>query len=438
MDLFFSGDKGQLSSKGRANIEILLDNTTIIPFRWKNLFICFYCGKHTNEASEIREHAENHAKSGTIKTTEILSKLRGSDKCVKLDVSNLTCKLCKVNFLAVDDIVDHLIQDHDLEYQKEVFMYMRQYNLSKSKCPECSESFLYASFLIKHVDETHNLWTFPCDKCSHEFSAEEYLETHISEVHRIRDKNSKIKEINTIIKDISTIVNMSNVTPFKGCRSNRYFDCYSCSNTFDDFKELCNHHASNHIPFSMQPDKLIVLKVDTADLACRECSDYFTDVQNLIDHLRLKHDVGICDGALECIQQFEIAESYSCRLCNASFDKYSLLARHISAHHAPRPVLCQHCGLGFNSFSCYNKHSKRCTGNETDTNEDTHETVYNSEDHYKMWLKNKGIDVAAKKTGNDVGVKRKKLEVAQKNDKTNILKTSAKAKKANSSRKRRK
>ncbi|XP_028156448.1 zinc finger protein 423-like [Ostrinia furnacalis] len=337
VDLFFSGDKGLLKApRRRANIQLLLSSTNVIPFRWKNLFMCFYCGKHTNEPSELRKHTESHGNPC------LLMKFRGTETAIKLDISNLTCKLCKTQFLALDDVIDHLVAEHEVNYTREIFTYMQPYDLARSKCPECSESFVYYSFLIKHVEEAHPPKNFICAWCQSEFSSEGYLETHKLDVHEEYKTNN----------GIMTIVNKSTATPFEGYYDGK-FNCYSCTESYKDFGDLRDHHLANHSEFTVEECSQKPLSLETSDLKCRECSSSHDDVKTFVEHLKSVHEIEISEAAVE-VKQIKIDKSltFTCCMCDESFDKFMLLTRHLEEH--SRAMLCDFCGAQ------NNRHKKSC------------------------------------------------------------------------------
>lgn len=362
---FFAGYNSKSRSseftvtRRRNNLKILLHNTGALPFRWKNLFICFYCGKHTTEVSDIRNHTQSHGKCTLMEHS--FRQMKSSQVDLKLDVSDLTCKLCNVVFLSLDDIIDHLIKEHDLNYDKTVCMYMQQYYLSKSKCPECNQSFVYSSFLINHVDESHPIVSFPCERCHDDFSSAEYYQEHWDLMH------SDSKESDPATEEIVTLLKMSNALIFKYKQKPK---CFFCDELFDNFAILREHMRTTHEdPNYSKVKSSNNVKLILNDLACKYCVDNFGDLEDLAQHLREEHNAEIDQASLQYVQRFKVddtVENYTCYMCKEQVRNFVLLLKHVKDNHTVAlcpPVLCPKCGMTFKTPITFNQHFERTHSN---------------------------------------------------------------------------
>lgn len=103
---------------------------------------------------------------------------------IKIDISLITCEVCEETLPSYEEIVSHLFDKHELEYDKEVDMAIEEYKLSDLSCTGCDEKFTYFGYLVSHVNNTHPKNCLICDNCNQKFNKRRDLFSHVKNYHR--------------------------------------------------------------------------------------------------------------------------------------------------------------------------------------------------------------------------------------------------------------
>ncbi|KAG7298333.1 hypothetical protein JYU34_017935 [Plutella xylostella] len=170
------------SLRRRRNLEILFNNTSVIPFKWRGKYLCFYCGKDIADYTELRKHTKGHGNCH-IKDYSIRL-VRSADVEIKVDISEIVCEICNEPFSNLEDIKMHLSNKHHLPYDQDVELSLAAYRLVDLNCMECDEKFTFFRHLVNHVNTRHPKNVCVCDKCSQSFNKRRDLESHIRNYHQ--------------------------------------------------------------------------------------------------------------------------------------------------------------------------------------------------------------------------------------------------------------
>ncbi|XP_045506141.1 PR domain zinc finger protein 5-like isoform X1 [Colias croceus] len=171
------------SMRIRRNLETLFNNTSIIPFKFRGKYLCFFCSKYVEEYAELRRHTKEHGEC-TI-GTHSLKAIRGvSNVEIKIDVSEISCEVCKDMFLSINDVIDHLLEKHKIDYDKGIDMPLEEYRLKDLACVACDAKFTFFGYLVSHVNSNHPKNTFTCDTCQQKFNKKRDLFSHTKNYHR--------------------------------------------------------------------------------------------------------------------------------------------------------------------------------------------------------------------------------------------------------------
>ncbi|XP_068625791.1 PR domain zinc finger protein 5-like isoform X2 [Battus philenor] len=171
------------SMRRRRNLQIIFNNTSVIPFKWRGKYLCFYCSKHVVNYDELRSHTRSHGDCSI--GDHSLKVLKGGQNMeIKIDVSDVTCQLCKEPFPALNEAIDHINGKHNLDYDRQVIMAIEEYRLSDLKCLSCDERFTYFGYLVSHVNNVHPKNCLICDICKQKFNKKRDLFSHIKNYHR--------------------------------------------------------------------------------------------------------------------------------------------------------------------------------------------------------------------------------------------------------------
>ncbi|XP_023939802.2 zinc finger protein 808 [Bicyclus anynana] len=439
------------SVRRRKNLETLFNNSTIVPFKWRGKYLCFYCGLSFIDYVEFRRHTDAHEPCSI--TDDALKVIKGNHIEIKVDISEMTCQICLEPFESLTEVVDHLIGKHDLEYDKTVDIPFQEYSLLDCQCRLCDQKFTYFGNLIMHTNNAHPKNSFVCDNCGLTFNKKRDLALHLRNFHKygghqcdecakvfpnrvllINHKNNfhfrrcqlcdayfpsytlfhrhmesdhpgqkvcsycskkfkhatslrhhlrscgsksntvkvpvfpeetfrpkQKRDIKQIRKNIQCILNMSTAVPF---RFFSRFSCFHCSKNFVDFEELKTHVFDEH-PVCDLNDKSMkkckgertTVKIDISELSCKVCSQSMDDLDDLIDHLIMKHDAIYDKSITDCFDPFKvIKDNIPCNICPQQFRYFGSLLRHINSEHSNNNKICDHCGRTFKNVANLNVH----------------------------------------------------------------------------------
>lgn len=169
--------------KRRKNLQTLFNNTTIIPFKWRGKYRCFYCSENITEYGDLRKHTLSHGKC-TLEDHSIKVIKGGHNMEVKIDISDITCEKCSEHFQSFNEIVSHLIAKHKLQYDSTIETVLEPYKLDDLTCHLCLEKFTYFGYLVSHMNNNHPKNCHICDKCEQKFNKRRDLFSHIKNYHR--------------------------------------------------------------------------------------------------------------------------------------------------------------------------------------------------------------------------------------------------------------
>ncbi|XP_064075964.1 zinc finger protein 135-like isoform X4 [Vanessa tameamea] len=166
----------------RLNLQILFHNTSVIPFKWRGKYLCFYCGEDFKSYENLKEHTKDHGVCSD--KDRALRLVKSADVEVKIDVSQISCNICHENFMQLEEIISHLVDTHNLPYDRRVNLSIAPYRLSDLSCLMCDEKFNYLKKLIVHVNTDHPSQDLNCVQCQQKFNKTRDLDAHIRTKHR--------------------------------------------------------------------------------------------------------------------------------------------------------------------------------------------------------------------------------------------------------------
>ncbi|XP_045489582.1 zinc finger protein 62 isoform X4 [Pieris rapae] len=297
----------------RPHLLTLINNTSVIPFKGQNS--CLFCDK-TLEYDELNKHIKSHGPN-VIMNTNIPDE-------VKVDVSVTVCEKCNIVFENFDNLRQHLLDEH-----------------------------AFVDFNLKPVK-----LTLSCDNCKKVFTSKLGLKYHLS---RCKDSSNRTKVIK---QNIAILLNMSTALPFKYFMNR--FRCFHCSKDFVQFDSLKEHSVKQHTHCDLKSKSMkflkgrdISLKIDISNLSCKVCSEKYSDVSALIDHLIVNHKAAY-DTTVEYLQSFKIAkDSIPCPFCSDVFQYFRKLLEHINLLHSVENFVCAYCGQTFGNNYNYRAHISR-------------------------------------------------------------------------------
>ncbi|XP_072943131.1 uncharacterized protein [Epargyreus clarus] len=373
------------SERRRNNLKILFDNTSIIPFKWRGKYLCFYCGKEYSDYADFKKHTKSHSMC-TIQDYDNKFIKRTNEE-IKLDISEINCELCTEPFTSVDEIVNHLIGKHDLEYDKEVDMPFQEYMLEDSRCQYCGVQFAYFGYLIIHINTAHPQNSFICNDCGLTFNKKRSLGFHIRYNHR--RGGYLCDECPDLFESQGLLDKHKNTFHFRKCNTcNLSFVSYSllkkhkqlehsdnkcpyCDQAYQSRQGLIQHLRACKDKIVLKSDKQIypqenvlepkkpqknltqkrqnivcILNMSTAipfkffaKFSCFHCSKKFTEFDELKEHTVAEHP--ICDLKSKCIKKCKgeravvriDVSSLACKECCETMDDFDTLIDHLISKH---------------------------------------------------------------------------------------------------------
>ncbi|XP_013164615.1 PREDICTED: zinc finger protein 62 homolog isoform X2 [Papilio xuthus] len=378
-----------VSERRRRNLQILFNNTTLLPFKWRGKCLCFYCGESYADYNDFRKHTKSH---GPCTTKDYSLKLiKGNQIEIKIDVSQISCEKCNETFKTLKEIVDHLVEKHGLDYDKTIDTKIQEYRLLDFQCLHCDLQFKYFGFLINHVNSTHPRNNYICDDCGATYNKKRDLTLHFR--HNHRKGGYPCTECLETFKSHNLLRKHQNDYHFRKCKiCGVNFATYSMllkhvqSEHPDDGTAKCPHCAKqlhspqglkqhihkckvnfikidhpvddNFTDVLLQPKKKqnlkqirqniqCVLNMSTAlpfkffaKYCCFYCSNKFVEFDELKEHTLLEHP--ICDLQSKSMKKckgeritvkVDIA-NLSCKICGEHFENLDILIDHLIIKHA--------------------------------------------------------------------------------------------------------
>lgn len=329
----------------RRNLQILLNNTTLIPFKWRGKYLCFYCGDDTKTPDRLRKHTKGHGPCSD--RDRAIRLVKSADAEIKIDVSDVTCEICSESFPFLDEIIDHLIFKHQLPYEKDIDMLVSAYRLVDLQCLLCDKSFTFLSKLISHMNTDHPNNSFECSECKKTFNKKRDLDSHLRAHHK------------------------------------KYHACTKCGETFPTNSALQIHRSNAHSStcnicfqvFSSDGKRLAHLKSDhdTEQSKCGFCNKVLTTKQAFIRHAancehKPKEETVVIDDEEKKMSVKEIRNSLAaifnmttalpfkffmnrlrCFYCTRDFTTCEELKEHSLSEHP-------HCDISFKSMRLRNRY----------------------------------------------------------------------------------
>ncbi|XP_045456948.1 zinc finger protein 665-like [Melitaea cinxia] len=237
--------------------------------------------------------------------------IKGRDINVKIDISNLTCKLCFENPIALNDLINHLISKHHVNYDKSIDC-LQPFRVVKDNmpCPICPDTvFRYFKKLLEHMNEFHSDNNIVCAHCGLTFRGHPNYRAHMSRYHRS-----------------------------KACQ------CPDCNMEFWNLEKLARHRANIH---------------GTKKYKCPQCVEKF-----ITQHLMRKHQIIVHGFGHKCpycskmftrnshmknhVRRLHLKEkNVECTVCKEKFFDRALLNVHMVKHLGERNYHCDVCGKKF-------------------------------------------------------------------------------------------
>ncbi|XP_063632022.1 zinc finger protein OZF-like isoform X7 [Cydia splendana] len=326
-------------ARKRQLLHQIIHYSTAMPFRRAaNIYKCFYCYKNINKASDLREHHDSHVDDGL--------KFRTVKRCAIqfptcLDITDLKCNLCHMDYDDLKTFLIHLQEDHKKIFSIEATKHIECYKISDGnmKCLICDETFEYFYPLLIHTVRSHRESVLKCETCGQSFSCKYGLKKHqtthetpeiypcrhcektFTSTHNRREHEKRIHDekarkchicgeiLGSTFKKAMHLENVHNVMG--------EFKCETCPKTFRLRNHLVSHVQRVHLK--------------ERNKVCMVCGDKFYN-NNLLKLHMVRHSD---------------EKPFECEICNKKFTRKKGLDIHVRTHTGDKRCVCQMCGAAF-------------------------------------------------------------------------------------------
>ncbi|VVD05370.1 unnamed protein product [Leptidea sinapis] len=294
----------------RQNALTVFEFSTVYPFIYgNNNFKCFICSQQFLDLNLLKGHMRDH-------TFAPLKRLINNkrENVLKVDISDLTCKLCSANMTDLLQLKYHLKEDHqkpiDPDLQDMLIPFKLDFANELYNCVICQQNFIKVRLLVIHMSVHFN--NYSCEICGSCFMTLRLLKKHL-EVHETGnfacDKCDKV--FTTSYKRALHV---------RGVHLKQYpRRCPMCPERFNS-----NYRRTIHLQD--------VHNQSTRVHKCETCGRGFNLKYHLICHTRSVH-----------LQE----RNHQCKVCLQRFCNKETLKRHMIIHTGEKKHKCDYCGLAF-------------------------------------------------------------------------------------------
>ncbi|XP_013163757.1 PREDICTED: zinc finger and BTB domain-containing protein 41-like isoform X9 [Papilio xuthus] len=251
------------------NLKVILINSNATIIRCKNSigFVCCFCEKQYSDPNDLKQHNLQHEdifESNYIRNQTMPTLL------IKLDITNLCCKICSKRLIDLDELFQHL-EEHEINYDINLKSHIVpfKFDSDKLRCVICKYIFNNFKVLLEHMNlhfrnyicnicdtgfvnkrilqthaYRHKIGIFHCCYCGKEFNNKIKQKAHERAVHICLNKRSRCgycgESFSDYTKKHEHEVKMHGVKPV-------VVTCYACEKIFDNQRSLSVHIKTFHL-----------------------------------------------------------------------------------------------------------------------------------------------------------------------------------------------
>lgn len=343
------------SKKHLANLKNILQysNATLIRCKDTDGYGCNFCMNKYQLPGDLKKHIlQDHNEFEEVKLSSFFQ------YALKIDITELTCKICAMVFDNLEEFTNHLQHDHDKIIHTDIRNQMVPFKFDSEdlRCAICATEFTNFKVLQEHMHV--HFRNFVCDICSSGFVTKRLLNIH-KRMHGIEkyecDLCDKTFSCDQRKKDHERRIHLG---------LNKKHKCPFCRERFGDYWARMNHLVEEH---GAPP---IVLK-------CQACDRSFQNQRALSRHTKKDHLLERKHKCTECEMRFFSTSSlkrhmtkhtglrkYKCDVCLKSYGQKTTLRQHMRIHADDRRFACTQCGMAFVQKCTWRSHMRSQHGEE--------------------------------------------------------------------------
>lgn len=326
----------------------MLRFSNAVPFNWNTKgFRCFYCAKSTQDCYLLKEHTLKH---NAVDIDDFITKhIITKDVPIKIDITDLACKVCQNPSANLDDFFAHIVDKHNEEYDASVGVCFFPFVLNKEvmQCLLCENNYDNFASMIGHMYKQHVIHSYMCQMCGLSFKDQIRLKRHIT--------NSHVGFRCTICKKTFSALHKLAKHKQRFHGHVKLHECNLCSEKF-----LSSYQVKVHMGKVHNVEKYII-KCEHCPKVCTTKGAMLLHVQSL--HSEIRYQCDLCDYTagikwlikLHKRKHFGLKE-YSCSICERQFGRSSNLRTHMKVHTGKVGRVCRVCRKGFPDLQSYEKH----------------------------------------------------------------------------------
>lgn len=282
--------------KHRNNAEIIMDNSTAYPFRiWAGKLSCVFCRNVFVNPPLLRHHldSEHHQ----VDTKAAFYKCLRKDY-LKIDITDLKCKICAEPFDDIETLAQHLKHGHNKMLDLDAQMGVLPFKLDSSlwKCLFCMNQFSDCLSLVRHTSE--HFQNYVCHTCGQGFITKEALLLHFRTPH------------------------------------DNIFSCYRCSATFSTAEDRKCHIRERH---TKTPYMCKICKgnprFSSWDLKQKHMLEIHSSKPHMYECMVCRTTFKSRSAKYKHAQKVHPAQQFSCKYCNSILNSKVILDNHILKKH---------------------------------------------------------------------------------------------------------
>lgn len=343
-------------NKHRHNIRIILKHSNATPFRAYHVdegYVCCFCDSIIKKTSDLKTHTNDlhtfDKDAFKENSTSIFTYV------VKLDITDLRCKICDEKVKTLEDFIEHL-QAHDVSIHTDIKNQIVCFKFDSEApcCMYCGKEFSNFKFLLEHMNVHYK--NYSCEDCNSGFINFRMLVAHaegddltVGEVKcpicdEVFEKYARYKQHELLAH---TGFNLTS------------HECRHCKELFKSDDSLREHVEEKH--------------EGRHEYKCGECSKVYDSKRLLIGHVRRAHlhedkefKCDVCERQFNTRQQLQvhmlthsITRQFQCDICALMFKCKKTLERHIYTHQLKGKHKCLFCEESFIRMSHLNHHVRQ-------------------------------------------------------------------------------
>lgn len=298
---------------------------------------------------KLREHHQDIHED--VKLYEISRGIRRTTELLKVDITNVSCKLCDTKIESYNNLKIHLIKihNHDSNLLLDDGTIPFKLNPGSFKCGTCDDNFPEYMTLFRHLK--NHFQKYVCETCGAGFVSQNAMRSHNS-THETG--SFPCAECNKVFRSKQIRAQHKKVVHLK-VKLNR---CSHCSETFLNYDQKLNHIFSAH-------------GIKVKEFKCEICSSVFTMRGRLTRHVRTTHKKEKLHACEVCTAKFGTKctlkehmlkhtgeKNHQCEVCHKAFGRKFTLREHMRIHLNDRRFVCGVCGNSFVQKCSLKQHGK--------------------------------------------------------------------------------